>query len=68
MTDPSQTRILHARSGVTLEQRNDGFAVVSLRTEAPAVFDDEDQARQAFDAEVARAEKDPELMSRLGGA
>lgn len=68
MTDPTQTRVLHARSGVTLEQREGGFAVVSLRTEAPSLFDDEGEAQQAFEAEVALVEKDPELMSRLGGA
>jgi len=68
MTDTTQTRILHARSGVTLEQREGGFAVVSLRTDAPSLFDDESEAQRAFEAEVALAEKDPELMSRLGGA
>ena len=68
MTDTTQTRILHARSGVTLEQREDGFAVVSLRTDGPSLFDDEAEAQRAFEAEVALAEKDPALMSRLGGA
>ncbi len=68
MAYPTQVRILHARSGVILEQRDARFAVVSLRAEAPTLFEDEGRARQAFDTEVARVESDPELMSRLGGA
>ncbi len=68
MSEATQTRILHARSGVTLEQQGDQFAVASLRLEQTMRFDSQDEALRAFDAEVGAAEKDPELMSRLGGA
>ena len=68
MSEATQTRILHARSGVTLEQQGDQFAVASLRLEQTMRFDSQDEAQRAFDAEVAAVEKDPELMSRLGGA
>ncbi|QCQ97424.1 hypothetical protein [Brevundimonas sp. SGAir0440] len=61
-------RILHARSGVTLEQKGDIYAVSSLRLSEPATFREESDAQRAFDAEVAASEQDPELMSRLGGA
>ena len=56
------------RSGVTLERHGDRFAVASLRLEQATSFDSQDEAQRAFDAEVAAVEKDPELMSRLGGA
>ena len=68
MSEATQTRILHARSGVTLEQQGDRFAVASLRLEQTMRFDSQNEAQRAFDAEVVAAEKDPELMSRLGGA
>lgn len=61
-------RILHARSGVALEQKGDVYAVSSLRLSEPATFREEADAQRAFDAEVAACEQDPELMSRLGGA
>ena len=61
-------RILHARSGVTLEQKGDVYAVSSLRLSEPATFREEADAQRAFDDEVAASEQDPELMSRLGGA
>lgn len=61
-------RILHARSGVTLEQKADVYAVSSLRLSEPATFADEADAQRAFDNEVVASEQDPELMSRLGGA
>lgn len=61
-------RILHARSGVTLEQKGDVYAVSSLRLSEPATFADEVDAQCAFDDEVATSEQDPELMSRFGGA
>ena len=32
------------------------------------MYDDEAEAKRAFDIEVQAAENDPELMSRLGGA
>ncbi|MBC1182802.1 hypothetical protein HF680_09075 [Brevundimonas sp. WCHBH090558] len=61
-------RILHARSGVTLEQKGDIYAVSSLRLSEPATYAEEADAQRAFDHEVAASEQDPELMSRLGGA
>lgn len=61
-------RILHARSGVTLEQKDDVYRVSSLRLSEPATFSEEADAQRAFDDEVAASEQDPELMSRLGGA
>ena len=61
-------RILHARSGVTLEQKGDVYAVSSLRLSEPATFREEADAQRAFDDQVAACEQDPELMSRLGGA
>lgn len=61
-------RILHARSGVTLEQNGDVYSVSSLRLSEPATFADEADAQRAFDDEVVASEQDPELMSRLGGA
>ena len=61
-------RILHARSGVVLEQRGEDYAVSSLRLEEPLTFTDASQAQLAFDSEVTASEQDPELMSRLGGA
>ncbi len=61
-------RILHARSGVTLEQKDDVYRVSSLRLSDPATFSEEADAQRAFDDEVAASEQDAELMSRLGGA
>ena len=61
-------RILHARSGVTLEQKGAVYAVSSLRLSEPATFADEADAQRAFDNEVVASEQNPELMSRLGGA
>ena len=61
-------RILHARSGVTLEQKDDVYRVSSLRLSDPATFSEEADAQRAFDDEVAASEQDTELMSRLGGA
>ena len=61
-------RILHARSGVTLEQKDDVYRVSSLRLSDPATFSEEADAQRAFDDEVVASEQDPELMSRLGGA
>ena len=61
-------RILHARSGVTLEQKGNIYAVSSLRLSEPATYAEEADAQRAFDHEVAASEQDPELMSRLGGA
>lgn len=61
-------RILYARSGVTLEQKGDIYAVSSLRLSEPATFSEEADAQRAFDDEVAASEQNPELMSRLGGA
>lgn len=64
----TDARILHARSGVVLEQRGEAFAVSSLRLAEPLTFTDVSQAQLAFDKEVTASEQDPELMSRLGGA
>lgn len=61
-------RILHARSGVTLEQKDDVYRVSSLRLSDSATFSEEADAQRAFDDEVAASEQHPELMSRLGGA
>ena len=61
-------RILHARSGVTLEQKGDVYTVSSLRLSEPATFREKADAERAFDHEVVASEQDPELMSRLGGA
>ena len=61
-------RILHARSGVTLEQNGDVYAVSSLRLSEAAAFSEQADAQRAYDDEVAACEQDPELMSRLGGA
>lgn len=61
-------RILHARSGVTLEQKDDVYRVSSLRLSDPATFSEEADAQRAFDDDVAASEQDAELMSRLGGA
>lgn len=61
-------RILHARSGVTLEQKGDAYAVSSLRLSEAATFSEQADAQRAYDDEVAACEQDPELMSRLGGA
>lgn len=68
MTVSPQNRILHARSGVTMEQSDDRYTVASLRTDDQTAYDDEAEAKRAFDIEVQAAENDPELMSRLGGA
>ena len=64
----TDARILHARSGVVLEQRGEDYAVSSLRLADPLTFTDLSQAQRAFDSEVTASEQDPELMSRLGGA
>lgn len=64
----TDARILHARSGVVLEQKGEDYAVSSLRLEKPLTFTDVSQAQLAFDSEVTASEQDPELMSRLGGA
>ena len=64
----TEARILHARSGVVLEQRGEDYAVSSLRLSEPTPFTDLSEAQQAFDNEVTASEQDPELMSRLGGA
>jgi hypothetical protein len=64
----TDARILHARSGVVLEQRGEEYAVSSLRLAEPLTFTDVSQAQLAFDGEVTTSEQDPELMSRLGGA
>lgn len=64
----TDTRILHARSGVVLEQRGEDYAVSSLRLAEPLTFTDISQAQLTFDREVTASEQDPELMSRLGGA
>lgn len=64
----TDARILHARSGVVLEQRGEDYAVSSLRLSQPLPFTDMSEAQLAFDNEVAASEQDPELMSRLGGA
>lgn len=62
------TEVLHARSGVVLERRDDGYRLTSLRLENPRDFDDLVTAEQAFDAEVRLSDNDPEIVSRLGGA
>ncbi|WP_312735425.1 hypothetical protein [Brevundimonas sp.] len=62
------TEVLHARSGVVLEHRDDDYRLTSLRLENPRDFDDLATAEQAFDAEVLASENDPEIVSRLGGA
>ena len=62
------TEVLHARSGVVLEHRDDDYRLTSLRLENPRDFDDLAAAEQAFDAEVLASENDPEIVSRLGGA
>ncbi|MCA0368182.1 MAG: hypothetical protein LCH57_09005 [Proteobacteria bacterium] len=62
------TEVLHARSGVVLEHRDDGYRLTSLRLENPRDLDDLTTAEQAFDAEVRASENDPEIVSRLGGA
>ncbi|TFW11867.1 hypothetical protein EGY25_07295 [Brevundimonas intermedia] len=64
----TDARILHARSGVVLEQRGEDYAVSSLRLSEPLTFPDASQAQLAFESEVTASEQDPELMSRLGGA
>jgi hypothetical protein len=64
----TDARILHARSGVVLEQKGDDYAVSSLRWSKPLPFTDMSEAQLAFDKEVTASEQDPELMSRLGGA
>ncbi len=64
----TDARILHARSGVVLEQRGEDYAVSSLRLEDPLHFTDMSEAQLAFDIEVTASEQDPELISRLGGA
>lgn len=64
----TEARILHARSGVVLEQREDGYRLTSLRREAARDFTDLAAAEQAFEAEVRASENDPEIVSRLGGA
>lgn len=64
----TQARILHARSGVVLEESDAQYFVTSLRLPDPQAFADLSEAQKAFDAEVAASEQDPELMSRLGGA
>jgi len=64
----TDARILHARSGVVLEQRSEDYAVSSLRLAEPLTFADVSHAQLAFDSEVTASEQDPELMSRLGGA
>jgi hypothetical protein len=64
----TDARILHARSGVVLEQRGEEYAVSCLRLAEPLTFTDVSQAQLAFDGEVTTSEQDPELMSRLGGA
>ncbi|MBN9465886.1 hypothetical protein [Brevundimonas sp.] len=62
------TEVLHARSGVVLEHRDDGYRLTSLRLENPRDLDDLATAEQAFEAEVRASENDPEIVSRLGGA
>ncbi|VXA95737.1 hypothetical protein [Brevundimonas sp. G8] len=64
----TDARILHARSGVVLEQRGEDYAISSLRLSEPLIFTDLSEAQLAFDNEVAASEQDAELMSRLGGA
>ena len=64
----TDARILHARSGVVLEQRGEDYAISSLRLSEPLIFTDLSEAQPAFDSEVAASEQDAELMSRLGGA
>ena len=64
----TDARILHARSGVVLEQRGEDYAVSSLRQSEPLLFMEMSKAQLAFDNEVTASEQDPELMSRLGGA
>ena len=64
----TDARILHARSGVVLEQRGEDYAVSSLRLSEPLTFKDMSKAQLAFDKEITASEQDPELMSRLGGA
>ena len=62
------TEVLHARSGVVLEHRDDDYRLTSLRLVIPRDFDDLATAEQAFEAEVRLSENDPEIVSRLGGA
>ena len=64
----TEARILHARSGVVLEQREDVYRLTSLRLEAAREFNDLATAEQAFEAEIRASENDPEIVSRLGGA
>lgn len=64
----TDARILHARSGVVLEQRGEDYAISSLRLSEPLIFTDLSEAQLAFDNDVAASEQDAELMSRLGGA
>lgn len=64
----TDARILHARSGVVLEQRGEDYAISSLRLSELLTFTDLSEAQLAFDNEVAASEQDAELMSRLGGA
>ena len=64
----TDARILHARSGVVLEQRGEDYAISSLRLSEPLIFTDLSEAQLAFDSEVAASEQDAGLMSRLGGA
>lgn len=64
----TEVRVLHARSGVVLQQDGDGYLLTSLRGSDERRFTDLEQAERLFDAEVAASERNPEIVARLGGS
>lgn len=65
----TEARILHARSGVVLQQEGEGdYVLTSLRQSEERRMSDLNQAERLFDAEVAASERDPEIVARLGGS
>lgn len=64
----TEVRILHARSGVVLQQDGEGYLVTSLRGPDERRFTDLEDAERVFDAEVEASERDPEIVARLGGS
>jgi hypothetical protein len=65
-------RVLHARSGVTLEVAPDEgeplYTLTSLRLREDRTFHTLSEAEHAFQHEVDLSERDPGILSRLGGA
>ncbi|QYC08968.1 hypothetical protein [Brevundimonas nasdae] len=65
----TEVRVLHARSGVVLQQEGDGaYVLTSLRGSDERRFADLEQAERVFDTEVAASERDPDIVARLGGS